>query len=263
MKTKELHRWDVTYREAAAIQEELRGKLILRDDGLSDPVRTVAGADISYDRGSDLFFAAVVLMKYPELTVLEEASVSARVSFPYIPGLLTFREGPPLIAAFAKLRYSPDVVLFDGQGIAHPRGIGLASHLGLLLDLQAIGCAKTRLVGSHALVGEKRGEWTKLIYQDRQIGAVLRTRERIKPLFVSQGHRICLPRAVALVLSCCRGYRVPEPVRRAHLTVNRLRREQTTGEALMAVPDTKENGITPPPSLSLKGRRGGEGGRYF
>jgi len=231
MKTNEFHRWDVTYSEAAAIQEALRGKLILRDDGqddgLSDPVRSVAGADISYDRGSDLFFAAVVLMKYPELTLLEEAAVSARVSFPYIPGLLTFREGPPLIAAFAKLRNLPDVVLFDGQGIAHPRGIGLASHLGLLLDLPAIGCAKTRLVGFHEMVGEKRGEWTKLIYQDRQVGAVLRTRERIKPLFVSQGHRIGLPRAVELVLSCCRGYRVPEPVRRAHLTVNRLRMEQT------------------------------------
>lgn len=230
MKTNELHRWDVTYREAAAIQEELRGKLILRDDGLADPIRSVAGADISYDRGSDLFFAAVVLMKYPELTLHEAAAVSARVSFPYIPGLLTFREGPPLIAAFAKLRHLPDAVLFDGQGIAHPRGIGLASHLGLLLDLPAIGCAKTRLVGFHEMVGEKRGEWTKLIYRDRQVGAVLRTRERIKPLFVSQGHRVSLLRALSLVLSCCRGTRVPEPVRQAHLVVNRLRMEQTKGE---------------------------------
>jgi deoxyribonuclease V len=228
MKTHELHRWDVTYREAAAIQEELRGRLILQDDRLADSVRTVAGADISYDRGSDIFFAAVVLMKYPELTLVEAASISARVSFPYIPGLLTFREGPPLIAAFAKLRCSPDVILFDGQGIAHPRGIGLASHLGLLLDLPAIGCAKTRLVGFHEMAGEKRGEWTKLIYRDRQVGAVLRTRERVKPLFVSQGHRIGLPRALALVLSCCRGYRVPEPVRLAHLTVNRLRLERAT-----------------------------------
>jgi deoxyribonuclease V len=230
MKTEELHRWDVTYREAAAIQEELRGKLILKDDGLIEPPGSVAGADISYDRGSDLFFAAVVLMKYPELTLLEEAAVSARVSFPYIPGLLTFREGPPLIAAFAKLRNPPDVLLFDGQGIAHPRGIGLASHLGLILGLPAVGCAKTRLVGSHAGVGEKRGEWTKLVYRNRQVGAVLRTRERTKPLFISQGHRIGLPRAMAIVLSCCRGYRVPEPVRRAHLTVNRLRTERTNGE---------------------------------
>ena len=227
MKIRELHRWDVTYREAAAIQEELRGMLILRDDDLPDPVRTVAGADISYDRGSDLFYAAVVLMRHADLTVIEEATFSARVSFPYIPGLLTFREGPPLLAAFSRLSQTPDVVLFDGQGIAHPRGIGLAAHLGLLLDLPAIGCAKTRLVGSHAIVGEKRGEWTELVYQSGQVGAVLRTRERIKPLFISQGHRIGLQRALALVLSCCRGYRIPEPVRLAHLAVNRLRTGQT------------------------------------
>lgn len=225
MKTKTFHRWDVTYREAVAIQEELRARLILREDGLPDPLRTIAGADISYDRGSDLFFAAVVLMSYPELTLLEAATFSARVSFPYIPGLLSFREGPPLIAAFAKLSRPPDLILFDGQGIAHPRGIGLASHLGLILGRPAIGCAKSRLVGMHAPVGEKRGEWTGLIHRERQVGAVLRTRDRIKPVFVSQGHRIGLERAIALVLSCCRGYRIPEPTRQAHLAVNRLRME--------------------------------------
>jgi deoxyribonuclease V len=226
MKTREIHRWDVTYREAVALQEELRGKLILREDGIPDPLRTVAGADISYDRGSDLFFAAVVVMRYPELTLLEEATASARVSFPYIPGLLTFREGPPLMATFAKLNNPPDVIFFDGQGIAHPRGVGLASHLGILLDRPAIGCAKSRLVGSHAPVGDGRGDWTELIHQDCQVGAVLRTRERIKPVYISQGHRIGLERAVALVLACCRGYRIPEPIRRAHLAVNRLRMEE-------------------------------------
>ncbi len=225
MKTRGPHRWDVPYREAVAIQEELRGRLILQDDGLADPLRTVAGADISYGRGSDLFFAAVVLMSYPELTLLEEATLSARVSFPYIPGLLTFREGPPLIAAFAKLNQPPDFILFDGQGIAHPRGIGLAAHLGLIFDLPAIGCAKSRLVGTHAPVGEKRGDWTRLINQEKQVGAVLRTRDRVKPVFVSQGHRIGMEKAVALVLACCRGYRIPEPTRRAHLAVNRLRME--------------------------------------
>ena len=225
MKTRELHRWDVTYREAVAIQEELRGRLILRADGLPDPLRTVAGADISYDRGSDLFFAAVVLMNYPELTLLEEATFSARVSFPYIPGLLSFREGPPLIAAFAKLNQPPDLILFDGQGIAHPRGIGLASHLGLILDRPAIGCAKSRLVGTHEPVGEKRGEWTELTHQEKKVGAVLRTRDRVKPIFVSPGHRVGLERSIALVFACCRGYRIPEPTRRAHLAVNRLRIE--------------------------------------
>ena len=225
MTKRELHRWDVTYREAVAIQGELQGRLILQDDGPPEPLRSVAGADISYDRGSDLFFAAVVLMRYPELTLIDEASHRARVSFPYIPGLLSFREGPPLIAAFAKLSQPPDFIIFDGQGIAHPRGIGLAAHLGLILDRPAIGCAKSRLVGVHGPVGEKRGDWAGLIHQERQVGAVLRTRDRIKPLFVSQGHRIGLGRAVALVLSCCRGYRIPEPIRRAHLAVNRLRIE--------------------------------------
>jgi deoxyribonuclease V len=218
-----LHRWDVTYREAAAIQEELRSRLILRDDGILTPIRTVAGADISYDRGSDLFFAAVVLMDFPALSLLEEASFSARVSFPYIPGLLSFREGPPLLAAFTKLRQAPDVVFFDGQGIAHPRGIGLAAHLGLILDLPSIGCAKSRLIGVHDKVGEKRGSQAPLVCRGREVGAVVRTRERVRPVFISQGHRIGLPRAVKLVLSCCRGYRLPEPIRQAHLTVNRLR----------------------------------------
>lgn len=226
MQTSELHRWDVTYREAAAIQDALRGNLILDDDAPAGPVRCVAGADISYDRGSDRFFAAVVLMRFPELTCLETAVATARVSFPYIPGLLSFREGPVLIAAFAKLRNRPDAVLFDGQGIAHPRGVGLASHLGLLMDLPAVGCAKRRLVGHHERPGDQRGEWTSLIHEGRQVGAVLRTRERVKPLYVSQGHRVSLPSALALVLSCCRGCRVPEPVRQAHLAVNRLRLER-------------------------------------
>jgi deoxyribonuclease V len=223
MKTKAIHRWDVTYREAVALQEKLRGKLILREKRLPDPLRIVAGADISYDRGSDLFFAAVILLSYPELTIIEEASFSARVSFPYIPGLLSFREGPPLLAAFAKLTKTPDVIFFDGQGIAHPRGFGIASHLGLILDRPAIGCAKSRLCGSHGEVGEKRGDWTELVHQDRRIGAVLRTKDRIKPVYVSPGHRISLETAIALVLDCSRGYRIPEPVRRAHLAVNRLR----------------------------------------
>jgi deoxyribonuclease V len=223
MKARQIHRWDVTYREAAALQEGLRAKLILTDDGLPDPIRIVAGADISYDRGSDLFHAAVVLMRYPALTPIAEATFSARVSFPYIPGLLSFREGPPLLAAFEKLARTPDLVLFDGQGIAHPRGLGLASHLGLLLDVPSIGCAKSILVGTHGEVGDEKGEWTDLLYRERRVGAALRTRERVRPVYISQGHRISLERSVAMALGCCRGYRIPEPVRQAHLAVNRLR----------------------------------------
>jgi len=218
-----IHRWDVGYPEAVAIQERLRGRLILRDEGLADPLRSVAGADISYDRGSDLFFAAVVVLGYPGLEPLEETTHAARVLFPYIPGLLSFREGPPLLGAFAKLRQRPDLILFDGQGIAHPRGIGLASHLGLLLDRSAIGCAKSRLAGTHGTVGDKRGDWTALMNGKDRIGAVVRTRPGVKPVFVSPGHRISLESAVAITLACCRGYRLPEPVRRAHRAVNALR----------------------------------------
>ena len=225
MKTRVLHRWDLSYREAVAIQEELVTQLKIRDGGIPDPIRTVAGADISYDRGSDYFFAAVIVMSHPDLTVIEESTFSARVSFPYIPGLLTFREGPPLVGAFARLNQTPDVVLFDGQGTAHPRGIGLASHLGLLLDLPAIGCAKSRLVGSYGEVGKTRGEWSYLLYKEHRVGAVVRTRTGVNPIFVSPGHRIGLESAITLALSCCRGYRIPEPVRLAHLAVNRLRVE--------------------------------------
>jgi len=223
MQRGERHPWDVPYGEAVAIQDRLRERLILRDAGLPEPLRSVAGADISYDRGSDLFFAAVVVLTYPALEPAEEAAHAARVTFPYIPGLLSFREGPTLLEAFAKLKHPPDLILFDGQGIAHPRGIGLAAHLGLLLDRPAIGCAKSRLTGTHATVGENRGDWTELLDGERRIGAVLRTRRGVRPIFVSQGHRVSLERALELTLSCCRGYRIPEPIRWAHRAVNALR----------------------------------------
>ena len=218
-----IHEWNVGYTEAKQLQEGLAHRLVLRDDGLTEQVRTVAGADISYARKSRLFFAAVLVFDYDSMKLIEESSVTDEVDFPYIPGLLTFREGPPLLKAFEKLRQRPDAVLFDGQGIAHPRGIGLASHLGLFLDVPSIGCAKTRLVGTFTEPGEERGEHTPLTYNDTVIGSVVRTKGKVKPLFISQGHRISLDRAVALVLSACRGYRLPEPTRQAHLAVNRLR----------------------------------------
>ncbi|OPY84414.1 MAG: Endonuclease V [Syntrophus sp. PtaU1.Bin208] len=219
------HSWDVTCREAVAIQQVLREKLILCDDEIPAPVRRIAGADISYSRGDDRFFGVVVILSYPLLEITEISSFSDRVSFPYVPGLLSFREGPILLKAFEKLKQRPDVVLFDGQGIAHPRGIGLASHMGLFLDFPTIGCAKTKLVGSYGEVGMERGSFTDLCHKDSVIGAVVRTKSRVKPVFVSQGHRISLKRAIEVVLACCKGYRLPEPVRQAHLAVNRLRAE--------------------------------------
>jgi deoxyribonuclease V len=167
------------------------------------------------------------VLAYPSLEVIEKIFAAERSSFPYIPGLLSFREGPPLLKAFARLRRAPDLVIFDGQGIAHPRGVGLASHMGLFLDIPTIGCAKTRLCGTYDAVGEAVGTHAALRHDGRVIGAVLRTKERVKPVFVSPGHKIGLARAMEIVLSCGAGYKLPEPVRLAHLAVNRFRREQS------------------------------------
>jgi len=145
------------------------------------------------------------------------------VRFPYVPGLLSFREAPALTKAFRKMRTKPDVIIFDGQGIAHPRGIGLASHMGLILDCPTIGCAKTRLVGTHPPLSDTQGSRVLLKNHGRVVGAVVRTRERVKPVFVSPGHAITLEESVRLVLSCCKGYKLPEPTRQAHIAVNRLR----------------------------------------
>jgi deoxyribonuclease V len=224
VKAKNLHSWDVDYKTAVALQAELREKLILEDE-LSEDIRIIAGADISCNKGDDRVYAAVVLLDATTLDVVEEAGHSGRISFPYIPGLLSFREGPSLLRAFDKLRRRPDVVLFDGQGIAHPRGFGLAAHMGLILDLPSVGCAKTKLIGTFEEPGARRGQRSPLTYDGEQIGAVLRTKDRVKPVFVSQGHRVSLERAVDVVLQCTRRYRIPEPIRRAHILVNRMRQD--------------------------------------
>ncbi len=225
MRVHRLHRWDLSCGEAVRLQQELRGRLILDDRHFPPSLRTIAGADVSYARGSDRFFAAVVVLAYPSLELLEETSAEDRSAFPYVPGLLSFREGPVVLKAFGKLRHAPDAVLFDGQGIAHPRGIGLASHLGLFLNLPAIGCAKTRLFGRHGDVGPAKGNRAEIQADGAVIGAALRTRDRVKPVYISPGHRVGLETAIEVALACCRGYRLPEPVRLAHRTVNRVRVE--------------------------------------
>jgi deoxyribonuclease V len=224
VKFRQLHSWDVDYKTAVAIQADLRGKLVLSDEGPGD-IRIVAGADVSCNRGDDRVWAAVVVLDAATLEVIEAAGHSERARMPYIPGLLSFREGPPLLRAFDKLRRRPDMVLYDGQGIAHPRGFGLAAHMGLILDLPSVGCAKTRLTGTFEEPGARRGQYSPLIHDGKQIGAVLRTKDRVKPVFVSQGHRVSLERAVKIVLQCTRRYRIPEPTRQAHMLVNKLRRE--------------------------------------
>jgi len=221
MRLRTPNRWDVDTRTACDIQKRLRRDLIRT--GSPEHVRLVAGADVSYNRGSDRFIAGVVVLSFPELETVEEVSAVATVTFPYIPGLLTFREGPVMVEAFRKLKHRPDLVLFDGQGVAHPRGMGLAAHMGLIIDLPAIGCAKSRLCGEHREPGIEAGSAERLVYKDRLIGKVVRTRRGVKPVFVSVGHRIGLAAAVRWVLKCCRGVRLPEPTRRAHQLVNRVR----------------------------------------
>lgn len=206
------HRWDVTPAEAVKIQERLRPLVVLHN-GLAD-VRAVAGLDVGFPRG--LARAAVAVYSYPELELVEEAVAERELEFPYVPGLLTFREGPAALAALDRLMTEWDVLLADGQGYAHPRRLGLASHLGVLLDRPSVGSAKSRLIGTHGEVDEAKGSWTELLDAGEVIGAVLRTREGVKPVYVSAGHRIDLASAIELVLRSTRRYRLPEPTRRAH-----------------------------------------------
>lgn len=219
-----VHRWPTIYKDAVALQEKLRGRVVT-EGGPAD-VRLVAGVDVSYSRGSDTYYAGIVVMRWPGLEPVEEVWASGKPSFPYIPGLLSFREGPITLAAFRKLRHAPDVIMFDGQGVAHPRRFGLASHIGLLLDIPSIGCAKSMLVGEFEQPGRARGSVSPLVYKGAVVGQAVRTRDGVNPVYVSAGHRISLESAVSIVLGCGGGYRVPEPTRRAHILVNRVRLEQ-------------------------------------
>ncbi len=221
------HRWDVTVAEARAIQQRLRGRVERRDR--FGRIRRVAGADVAFGNGQA--YAAVLVFSYPGLQLVERAHVVAPLSFPYVPGLLSFREGPALLKAFAALTTRPDLILFDAHGLAHPRGFGLACHLGVLLDRPSVGCAKSVLVGEwdpNAL-GEERGAWTPLVLEGKPIGAAVRTRGATKPIFVSTGHRVGLPSAIRLALACCAGYRIPEPTRQADIAVARLKQTEKGG----------------------------------
>jgi deoxyribonuclease V len=231
----ETHRWDVTPAEARGIQEALAGRLILEDAVALDRVGTVAGVDNTYVKrgGETTAHAVVVVLTFPALEVVETVFATRRVDFPYVPGLLTFREGPAVLDAFARVKSAPDAILFDGQGYAHPRRFGLASHLGLLLDRPSAGCAKSRLIGSYEEPERVFGAQTPLIDRGEVVGAAVRTRPRHAPLFVSPGHKMSLAGAVALTLACCRdGGFMPVPTRLAHEAVTaRARGERDGGES--------------------------------
>jgi deoxyribonuclease V len=205
------HPWDLLPDEAARLQRRLAARILSQP--LTAPVTTVAGVDTAYK--NSVARAAAVVLSYPGLELLAEAVVEQPVAFPYVPGLLAFREGPAVLAALARLAVRPDLVLVDGQGEAHPRGCGLACHVGLLANLPTIGCAKTLLFGSFTEPGPQRGSCSLLKNAGRTIGAVVRTRTRVAPLFVSVGHRVSLTDSIRMVLSGCRGMRRPEALRRA------------------------------------------------
>jgi deoxyribonuclease V len=209
-----LHSWQVTAQEAIAIQESLRDQVIC-EDRFGD-IQTVAGIDVGFEEGGGITRAAVVVLRFPELELVETSVVRRPTTFPYIPGLLSFREAPAVLEAIDRLHTLPDLLICDGQGIAHPRRLGLASHLGLWTDIPSIGAAKSRLIGQHEPVHEARGDWQPLWDAGELIGAALRTRPGAKPLYISTGHRIGLETAIEMALACTRAYRLPEPTRQAH-----------------------------------------------
>jgi deoxyribonuclease V len=208
------HPWDLSAREAIALQKELAKEVLVETTFDPAQIRTVAGVDVGLK--GDLARAAVVVLDATSLEPVDWAVATTGIPFPYVPGLLTFREGPSVLTALEKLTTWPDLLVFDGHGRAHPRRIGLASHMGVVLDLPSIGCAKSRLTGEHQEPGEEVGDWAPLRDGEEVIGAVLRTRAGVRPVFVSTGHRVDLATAIAFVLSCTKGYRLPETTRYAH-----------------------------------------------
>lgn len=209
------HPWDVKPAEAIAIQKCLAPAVIHRDD-LGD-VRTVAGVDVGFEEDNTVTRAAVAVLRFPDLEPYEHAIARLPTAFPYVPGLLSFREGPAILEALGRLDTTPDLLLFDGQGIAHPRRLGIASHIGVLVDLPSIGVAKSRLTGRPAgLLDEEKGAWQSLLDGDDVVGALVRTRTNVKPVYVSIGHRVSLDTAVDYVLACTTRYKLPETTRRAH-----------------------------------------------
>jgi deoxyribonuclease V len=215
MQVTSLHGWRVSPAQAREIQMKLAAQ-VSRIGEVTSP-RFIAGVDISVDKEDGMGTGAAVVLSYPELELVETRVVHDRLEFPYVPGLLSFREAPLILAACEGLAVTPELVLVDGQGIAHPRRVGLASHLGLFLGTPTIGCAKSRLCGHHEVPGIEAGSYADLRDGGEVIGAALRTRSGVNPLYVSIGHRVDLSAAIHWVLACCRGYRLPEPTRLAHL----------------------------------------------
>lgn len=221
MEVKKLHEWDISYKEARTLQERLASKIRLTS--VRKKPKLIAGIDCAFSKNGKRIGVAVIVMDYPELTVIETKTATGDVTYPYIPGLLSFREAPVCLAAVEKLEHTPDLFLVDGQGIAHHRKLGLAAHLGLFFDKPTIGCAKSRLVGEFEEPAAEKGSFSPLTYKDEQVGAVVRTRTNVKPLFISVGNRCDLDFAIEWTLNCAIKYRLPEPTRLAHKAVTKLK----------------------------------------
>ncbi|MEH2370591.1 deoxyribonuclease V [Nostoc sp.] len=206
------HAWPSTLEEAIVIQETLQNQVIT-EDRLQEPIQYVAGVDMGFEADGTISRAAVAVLSFPDLQIIETSLAHRPTTFPYVPGFLSFREIPAVLDALEKIKTSPDIILCDGQGIAHPRRLGIASHLGLLIDMPTIGVAKSRLIGKHEELAEIKGSTQPLIYNGETIGAVLRSRTGVKPLYISSGHRISLPTAIDYVLRCTPKYRLPETTR--------------------------------------------------
>ena len=210
---KNQHPWEISTQEAVRLQEALRTKVVVQPLP-QENISTIAGVDASF--GKDVIHAAAVLLDFATQVSIEQATVQLPLTFPYVPGLLSFREAPAVLEALGRLHKQPDVLLVDGHGVAHPRRFGLACHLGVWLDIASIGCAKSILVGEHAPLGEEAGSSAELIADEEVVGLAVRTRQHVKPVYISIGHRVDLDSARRILLSCTRGYRLPEPSRLAH-----------------------------------------------
>lgn len=219
----EEHSWALSPKEAIDLQKTLAARV--RIQPLPARLKIIGAADISYSRRTDTLIAVILMFKWPGLDLIESVHHACRAAFPYVPGLLSFREVPPLIEAYRKIRQKPDVLLCDGQGIAHPRKLGFAAHFGLYLGIPTVGCAKSRLCGCHDSLPLRKGSSKPLIVNGEQLGVVFCSRDGVKPIYISPGHLSDIPSSKNLISRCLRRYRIPEPLRLAHIEANRRRVE--------------------------------------
>ncbi len=215
--------WPKNIAEAKLIQLELKDKAEIIPP--QKQPRFIAGVDAAFTE--EKVIGVACLYRFPEISFVEETCAMSDATFPYIPGFLSFREGPAIMGALEKLTITPDIILFDGQGIAHPKKLGIASHIGILLDMPTIGCAKSRLVGKYREPSKKKGGWSPLRYNDEIVGAVLRTKENVKPVFVSPGHLIDVEASIEIIIKCTSKHRIPDPLRAADYLSRKIRRESS------------------------------------